>query len=309
MLDGRRTWLERPSTLFDLLVRADAPRRHGAGRPLLRRRRPPRPRRGVDRPRAVARRDRRHRRLPRRAAAGVRRRRRRPARAARPAAPAAGGGQRRPAPRRRPPRPRRSTCRRRAPIEELLAELDALVGLAEVKADVRRLTSLLRIQRLRDGARPADARDQPPPRVHRQPGHRQDDGRPAAQPDPAHARRSCPRATSSRPTARTSSPATSARPRRRTRAVLESALGGTLLIDEAYALARGSEQDFGREAIDTIVKFMEDHRDDLAVIAAGYPDEMADAHRHQPGPARAASRARSTSPTTRPRSWSPSSSR
>src|SRR4029077_126675 len=61
----------------------------------------------------------------------------------------------------------------------------------------------------------------------------------------------------------------------KTRAVLESAVGGTLLIDEAYALARGSEQDFGREAIDTLVKFMEDHRDDLAVIAAGYPDEMA----------------------------------
>ena len=60
----------------------------------------------------------------------------------------------------------------------------------------------------------------------------------------------------------------------RTRAAMESALGGTLLIDEAYALARGSEQDFGREAIDTIVKFMEDHRDDLAVIAAGYPEEM-----------------------------------
>ena len=61
----------------------------------------------------------------------------------------------------------------------------------------------------------------------------------------------------------------------RTREVLESALGGTLLIDEAYALARGGEQDFGREAIDTIVKFMEDHRADLAVIAAGYPAEMA----------------------------------
>ena len=60
-----------------------------------------------------------------------------------------------------------------------------------------------------------------------------------------------------------------------THAVIESALGGMLLIDEAYALARGSEQDFGREAIDTLVKFMEDHRDDLAVIAAGYPDEMA----------------------------------
>ena len=69
----------------------------------------------------------------------------------------------------------------------------------------------------------------------------------------------------------------------RTREVMESALGGTLLIDEAYALARGSEQDFGREAIDTIVKFMEDHRDDLAVIAAGYPDEMAELIDANPG--------------------------
>ncbi len=48
------------------------------------------------------------------------------------------------------------------------------------------------------------------------------------------------------------------------------------LIDviEAYALARGGDNDFGREAIDTMVKFMEDHRDDLAVIVAGYPNEM-----------------------------------
>ena len=56
--------------------------------------------------------------------------------------------------------------------------------------------------------------------------------------------------------------------------MLESALGGTVLIDEAYALARGGENDFGLEAIDTLVKFMEDHRDDLAVVAAGYPEEM-----------------------------------
>jgi SpoVK/Ycf46/Vps4 family AAA+-type ATPase len=47
-----------------------------------------------------------------------------------------------------------------------------------------------------------------------------------------------------------------------------------VLIDEAYALARGGENDFGREAIDTLVKFMEDHRDDLAVVVAGYPTEM-----------------------------------
>jgi Cdc6-like AAA superfamily ATPase len=60
----------------------------------------------------------------------------------------------------------------------------------------------------------------------------------------------------------------------KTQAALESALGGMLLIDEAYALARGGENDFGLEAIDTLVKFMEDHRDDLAIVAAGYTDEM-----------------------------------
>ena len=56
-----------------------------------------------------------------------------------------------------------------------------------------------------------------------------------------------------------------------------------LLIDEAYALARGGDNDFGREAIDTLVKFMEDHRDDLAIVAAGYPEEMADFIDANPG--------------------------
>jgi Cdc6-like AAA superfamily ATPase len=69
----------------------------------------------------------------------------------------------------------------------------------------------------------------------------------------------------------------------KTRAVVEQALGGLLLIDEAYALARGGENDFGKEAIDTLVKLMEDHRDDLAVIAAGYTDEMATFVASNPG--------------------------
>ncbi len=64
---------------------------------------------------------------------------------------------------------------------------------------------------------------------------------------------------------------------------LESSLGGMLLIDEAYALARGGDNDFGREAIDTLVKFMEDHRDDLAIVAAGYTTEMADFIDANPG--------------------------
>jgi SpoVK/Ycf46/Vps4 family AAA+-type ATPase len=57
-------------------------------------------------------------------------------------------------------------------------------------------------------------------------------------------------------------------------AAFDRAEGGVLLIDEAYSLARGGENDFGREAIDTIVKLVEDRRDRLVVILAGYPDEM-----------------------------------
>jgi len=70
----------------------------------------------------------------------------------------------------------------------------------------------------------------------------------------------------------------------RTADVIRSALGGVLFIDEAYALtANRGENDFGQEAVDTLLKGMEDHRDDLAVIVAGYPDLMEEFLQSNPG--------------------------
>lgn len=60
----------------------------------------------------------------------------------------------------------------------------------------------------------------------------------------------------------------------KTREVIEKAKGGILFIDEAYSLASDSDNDFGGEAVDILLKNMEDCRADLIVIAAGYTDEM-----------------------------------
>ena len=60
----------------------------------------------------------------------------------------------------------------------------------------------------------------------------------------------------------------------KTREQLKKAYGGILFIDEAYSLARGGEKDFGKESIDVLVKAMEDHKNDLILILAGYQKEM-----------------------------------
>ncbi len=160
------------------------------------------------------------------------------------------------------------------PLEGVLAELDALVGLATVKAEVRRLTSLLQIQQLRA--------ERGLPTVETS-HHLVFTGNPGTGKTTvarllSRIYRSLGLVTSGHLVETDRSALVAGyvgQTAPKTRAVLESSLGGTLLIDEAYALARGGDGDFGKEAIDTLVKFMEDHRDDVAIIAAGYPAEMA----------------------------------
>ena len=167
-------------------------------------------------------------------------------------------------------------------VDDVMAELDSLIGLVNVKAEVRRLTSMLQVQQIR-------------------------------------AERGLPVIETSHHLVFTGNPGTGkttvarllaqiyraigvvakgqlvetdrsklvagfvGQTALKTLEALQAALGGMLLIDEAYALARGGDNDFGREAIDTLVKFMEDHRDDLAIVAAGYTEEMVDFIDANPG--------------------------
>jgi SpoVK/Ycf46/Vps4 family AAA+-type ATPase len=168
------------------------------------------------------------------------------------------------------------------PLPELMAELDALIGLAEVKAEVKMVTDLIQVQNLRK------ERGLPVVESSR---HLVFTGNPGTG-----------KTTVARLLAQiyrtlgvvakghlveTDRPGLVAgfvgQTALKVQEVFTKALGGFLLIDEAYALARGDNRDFGQEAIDTLVKLVEDHRDEIVVVAAGYPEEMAEFIDSNPG--------------------------
>jgi hypothetical protein len=155
-------------------------------------------------------------------------------------------------------------------LEDLLAELDALVGLDAVKTEVRHQTQVLRIQALRGSFGLRN------PELTR---HLVFVGNPGTgKTTVARLVSAIYRAVGLLPKGHLVECDRSelvagyvGQTAIKTAAVIDGALGGALFIDEAYSLAG---DDFGNEAIDTLVKEMEDHRDELVVIVAGYPEPM-----------------------------------
>ncbi|MCO6008139.1 AAA family ATPase [Actinoallomurus purpureus] len=161
-------------------------------------------------------------------------------------------------------------------VDELLAELTAMVGLAEVKREISKLVGLLRIAEQRRQAGLPHG-----PAIGR---HMIFAGAPGTgKTTVARLYGRLLAALDVVPTGQFTEVSRTelvgqvlGETTQKTAAVFTKALGGVLFIDEAYTLSRrfGTGTDFGQEAIDTLVKLMEDHRDEIVVIVAGYSAEM-----------------------------------
>ena len=160
-------------------------------------------------------------------------------------------------------------------VEEVLAELDSLVGLEEVKSEVRKIGNLAKVNE----ARRAQGLKVPPMTYHMVFTGNPGTGKTTVARIVARAFRALGIAKTGQLVETDRSGLVGryeGETAVKTNAKIDEAIGGILFVDEAYQLVSGENDDYGKEAIATLLKRMEDDRDRLIVIAAGYTDEMRD---------------------------------